>query len=186
MDRKAAEGQIVIEYGGSNPIEESNMQPVGWSLDAWSLGCDGVLPWQTIGTGDSWKTADPLALFYPSRTGGLPIPSIRLKAYRRGQQDVEYLTLIAAQNREPRWAIGGRVREALRLSGERKSAGGEDAGLIQFAGLKPQDEWALRVRIGEALSALHPAPKRRIVEFKTPRRDPARLKTAYLVGPEKP
>jgi hypothetical protein len=187
MDRKAAEGQIVVEYGSSNAIEDSNVQPVGWCLDAWSLGCDGVLPWQTVGTGDSWKTADPLALFYPSRSGGSPVPSIRLKAYRRGQQDVEYLTLIAAQNHEPRWAIGGRVHDALRLAGERRSAGGEDAGLIQFAGLKPQDEWALRVRIGEFLSALlHPTPKPRIVELKTPRRDPARLKTGYVVGAEKP
>ena len=53
------------------------------------------------GNAGSWDRADELALFYPAwrtsrdkRSGaGPPIPSIRLKAYRRGQQDVEYLTL---------------------------------------------------------------------------------------------
>src|SRR5204863_378798 len=57
MDRKAANGELVVEYGNSNAIEEANMQPVGWSLDSWSLGSDGVLPWQTVGTAGSWRRA---------------------------------------------------------------------------------------------------------------------------------
>ena len=55
FDRKRRFGEIVVEYGGTNPVQGSNLQPVGWSLDAWSLGADGVLPWQTIGTAESWK-----------------------------------------------------------------------------------------------------------------------------------
>ena len=182
LDRKEAEGQVVVEYGGSNNIEDSNTQAVGWCLDAWSLGMDGVLPWQTIGRAESWTTADPLALFYPSRSGGEPSPSIRLKAYRRGQQDVEYLTLLGQLTGEPRWALGLRVREELRLAGERRTTGGEDAGQIRFARLRPQDEWALRVRIGEALSTRHPAPKRRLVELRTPRRDLSRLAPGHVAG----
>ncbi len=110
LDRKAALGQVVLEYGGTNPIEAANVQPVGWSLDVWALGADGVLPWQTIGTADSWNHADVLALFYPGRAGQPPVPSIRLKAYRRGQQDVEYLTLLARALNQPRWALGPAVR----------------------------------------------------------------------------
>ncbi len=181
LDRKAAEGQVVVEYGTANAIEESNLQAVGWSLDAWSLGVDGVLPWQTIGRAESWTTGDPLALFYPSREGGGPSPSIRLKAYRRGQQDVEYLTLLGQLQGEPRWATGRRVRDELKLSASRTSSGGEDAGRVGYARLRPQDEWALRNRVGEALSALRPAPKRQLVEWKTPRRDPSKLAPA-LVG----
>ena len=80
-----------------------------------------MLPWQTVGNGDSWKKADELSLFYPGRDAKEgPVPSIRLKAYRRGQQDVEYLTLLAQVKGEPRWAVGESVREALHLSGERK------------------------------------------------------------------
>ncbi|HEX3450566.1 MAG TPA: fibronectin type III domain-containing protein, partial [Isosphaeraceae bacterium] len=44
MDRKRTWGQIVVEYGSTNPVEGSNLQPVAWCLDAWSMGLDGVLP----------------------------------------------------------------------------------------------------------------------------------------------
>ncbi|HTU20934.1 MAG TPA: GDSL-type esterase/lipase family protein [Gemmataceae bacterium] len=190
MDRKAANGEIVVEYGGSNAIEDANMQAVGWSLDSWSLGSDGVLPWQTIGNGNSWRRADPLSLFYPGRNARErePIPSVRLKAYRRGQQDVEYLTLLSQVKGEPRWAVAQRVREALHLAGERKGTGfaGEDAGVIHFAKLKPQDVWALRVRIGEALSDAAPAPQRRLIELRTPTRHPEKVSPGYVSVGEVP
>jgi hypothetical protein len=57
--------------------------------------------------------------------------------------------------KEPRWAIGQAVRSALKLSPRRKAteAGGRgDAGVIDYGKLRPQDAWALRVRIGEVLS----------------------------------
>ena len=109
-------GVIALEYGSANAIGEPNGQAVAWCLDAWSLGADGVVPWQTIGTRDSWKKADRLALLYPSPwpDRAEPIPSIRLKAYRRGQQDVEYLALLARARGIPRWAVGHAVREALK------------------------------------------------------------------------
>jgi hypothetical protein len=186
FDRKAVEGQIVLEYGTTNAIEEANVQPVGWCLDSWSLGSDGVVPWQTVGRAGSWAEADTLALFYPGRKGGPagPVPSIRLKAFRRGQQDVEYLTLLARVSREPRWAVGRAVRDALRLDGERRGTGfasGEDAGVIHFARLSPQALWALRTRVGLALSDAHPEPQRRLNDLRTPPRDLSHLAPG-LVG----
>ena len=65
FDRKRTLGEIVLEYGSTNPVEGSNVQPVGWCIDAWSMGTDGIIPWQTVGNADSWKQADELALFYP-------------------------------------------------------------------------------------------------------------------------
>jgi hypothetical protein len=191
FDRKRWFGEIVVEYGGTNPVQASNLQPVGWTLDAWSLGADGVLPWQTIGTARSWQQGDELSLFYPlpdvgrgagrlARTTSPPgaepgvVPSMRLKAYRRGQQDVEYLTLWSRQCGLPRGTVGRQVRAALHLSGSRQateSGGAEDAGRIDYSGLRPQDLWALRVRIGEALSLAHPATQSRLVDFRPPPRD---------------
>ena len=186
-DRKQANGEIVVEYAGSNPVEESNMQPVGWSIDAWSRGADGVLPWQTIGSEGSWQKADELSLFYPGRDAKEgPIPSIRLKAYRRGEQDVEYLTLWSQVSGQPQWAVGERVRQALHLAGERRSGGGEDAGVVNFAQLKPQDEWALRVQIGAALSDAAPPARRRLIDLRTPPRDPAHLPPGYVSVGESP
>jgi hypothetical protein len=160
LDRKRRFGEIVVEYGGSNPVTGSNVQPAAWCLDAWSLGADGVLPWQTIGTDASWRKGDELALFYPLPRAGQPpgpgvVPSIRLKAYRRGQQDVEYLTLWAGRKGLPRWAVARRVREALPLSGSRQATetgGAGDAGRIDYALLRPRDLWVLRQGVGEALS----------------------------------
>jgi len=173
MDRKKAFGQVVLEYGSTNPIERSNMQPAAWCVDAWTLGCDGVLPWQTVGRPESWKHADTLSLFYRGAPAGRkqPVPSIRLKAYRRGQQDVEYLTLLAQVTGQPRWAVQQRVRRQLNLAGTWESTGftgGEDAGRVQFDQLKPQDLWALRMQVGRAVSAAKPAARRRLVEFHVP------------------
>jgi hypothetical protein len=182
LDRKRANNEVVLEYGGTNPIEASNVQPVGWSLDAWSLGIDGVLPWQTLGTDQSWSKSDELSLFYPPRTGyGTgPVPSIRLKAYRRGQQDVEYLTLLSVVTKEPRWALGVRVREVLKLAAERQTAGGDDAGRMSYSKLLPQDLWSLRTRIGQALSDARPAPERKVVDTQPPRPDLSRLAPGYV------
>jgi hypothetical protein len=189
FEHKRTLGEIVLEYGSTGAVEGSNVQPAAWCLDAWSLGTDGVVPWQTIGNSDSWKQADELALFYPHPakdgpgspgpgTKLTPIPSIRLKSFRRGQQDVEYLTIWSQLRAEPRWAVGQEVRAALQLAGTRQAsgfAGGEDAGRIDYGRLRPQHLWALRVAIGEAISRAHPAAKSKLVDFRTPRRDPNRL-----------
>jgi hypothetical protein len=186
LDRKRGAGQVVIEYGGSNPLEESNVQPLAWAVDSWSLGSDGVLPWQTVGKAESWTRGDELSLFYPTYKGHPgPIPSVRLKAYRRGQQDVEYLTLLTKAQDQPRWAVGAKVREALRSEGRSTGsgfAGGEDAGIVRYGRLTPQDFWALRTRVARVLSEKAPEPKDRLVEFRTPKRIPRSLQPRIVRG----
>jgi hypothetical protein len=88
------------------------------------------------------------------------------------------LTLWSQLHAEPRWAVGRQVRAALSLAGTRRGTGlqgGEDAGRIDYGQLRPQDIWALRVAIGESLSQSRPAPKSKLVDFRTPRRDPDKL-----------
>ncbi|NQT86533.1 DNRLRE domain-containing protein, partial [bacterium] len=185
LDRQRENGMVVIEYGSSNAIEDSNIQPAGWCVSAWALGADGVLPWQTIGNSGSWTRADPLSMFYPGAQVGsqAPVPSVRLKAYRRGQQDVEYLALLTRQLGVPRWAVGRAAQDALRLTASARkgpNVGGiEDAGLITFRALMPEALWALRTRIGSALSKAKPAPKRRLVDVRFPVRTPAPLESFY-------
>src|SRR4029077_15259452 len=107
LERKQQFGQIVVCYGSTNDIHQSKVQPAAWSVDSWLDGVDGVLPWQTIGTDASWKKADTLSLFYPGAPAGLkePVASIRLKSYTRGQQDVEYLTLLARVEKQSRQVL---------------------------------------------------------------------------------
>jgi hypothetical protein len=186
LDRKRDQGQVLLEYGAPNAVEDSNVHGAAWCVDAWSLGADGVVPWLTIGTDDAWTAAETTCLFYPPRGGESdPTPSVRLKSYLRGEQDVEYLTLLAEVLKEPRWAIGDAARKALKLRGERRGTGftgGEDAGIVTYDSLRPQDLWALRMQIGETLSQAKPAPRTRLVDFRTPPRDPANLPNRF-VGP---
>jgi hypothetical protein len=133
------------------------MQPVGWCWDNWTLGADGVLPWQVIGDENSWKTAEDTCLFYPGShlNQKAPVPSIRLKAYLRGEQDAEYLALLAKLEKRSQLDVGQQVRRLLPLRASRKSTGftgGEDAGVIDFGNLRPQDVWKIRQRIGQLIS----------------------------------
>lgn len=164
LDRKARGRQVVMVYGTTNHPSENNIQPVAWAIDTWSHGGDGILPWQTIGTDDSWKTADQLSLFYPGKEVGslVPIPSIRLKAYTRAQQDVEYLRLVARQLGCRPEELGPALRQELSLTGKKKSTGwaGEDAGVMDYGPITPETIWRLRMRLGDWLESRRviPAP----------------------------
>ena len=141
-------------------------------------GPTACCPGRRSAQAESWRQGDELALFYPLPDAGrggaadrttsprcrVGVCHHRLKAYRRGQQDVEYLTLWARQSRPAPWAVGRQVREALHLAGSRQATetgGAEDAGRIDYSGLRPQDLWAL-ARCGSARPCPrlipHPSP----------------------------
>lgn len=142
LDRKFRFGHEVIVYGGSNPIGKSNATAVAWSWDAWSSGADGILPWQTIGTANSWKQADELSLFYPSEDPNLsgPFPSIRLKAYCYGQQDVEVLEHLARKSGMNRYEFGHKLRNSLTLKSQDRVEGDyiEPATWSDYGALTPE------------------------------------------------
>jgi len=155
-DRKERFGQVLYTYGTTCAPEEGAYQPVVWSLDAWSLGADGILPWQTIGKADSWKSSDALALFYPKPRGegeGFPevLPSLRLKGYRRGQQDIEYLTLLQKKLNLPRRVIEGLVRAKLNLASKNQVNSAEDAGTLGYDAVSARELWQFRVNVARAL-----------------------------------
>ncbi|MDF1552144.1 MAG: DUF4091 domain-containing protein [Deferrisomatales bacterium] len=173
LDRKERWGEVAYNYGSANSLEEGNAQPAAWCVDTWCRGLDGVVPWQTLGKPRSWKGADPNALFYPGTEIGRPgpKPSLRLKAFRRGQQDVEYLTRLAAASGLSRRVVGERVLRELKLNGTFSQADDEDAGSVRFQDLDPVALWELRTRVGAWLDR-HPVTDRdRWVEFRAPKWD---------------
>ena len=155
LDRARKNMEKVIEYGTSNRLDQPNIQPEAWCVDAWSLGLNGVLPWQTIGNLESWKNGDELSLFYPDPQSetAQPIPSVRLKAYRRGQQDIEYLELLRSRLGVPHWMLRDWLRKTIDLKSEREGTGvqgGEDAGRVRFQDLSAEDFAALRRFIAQS------------------------------------
>ena len=100
------EGQIDFSvYGALNDIEFSNNQTVLWCMRAFIEGADGVLPWQSLGGAKALSVPDKNALIIDARKAlGIDwIVSLRVKALRRGQQNVELLAMleqICGYNRE--------------------------------------------------------------------------------------
>ncbi len=150
------------EYGTANAIDDSNLQPVLWSLFAWSKGATGVLPWQTIGDEGTWIQGKATSLFYPDKNGS--IPSVRLKAFRRGQQDVEYLSILKMIFNIPQDCIRTWLMDILDGESTVVKNSFSDAGTIRFNAIGPIDLWKMRCVLGEAISKCAPFYKRSIVE----------------------
>ena len=113
--RPASGARIGWEYGGAGAPSTGPESLRSWVVDSWLSGRDGLLPWLSYGTEKSWdstKDADN-AIFYPAlEKWGYDgcYGSLRMKAFRDGQQDAETLNLLAAK----RGATRREVREMLR------------------------------------------------------------------------
>ena len=174
--RQARFGTMVTFYGTTAPPTEFPVQPVAWCLDAWCLGADGVLPWQTIGTKESWDKPDALSLFYPARNPQDPVvsPSLRLKSYREGQQLVEYLTAYTLVTGQSRQAVGEAVTEFLGLEVDLKKKNSEDAGTAEYKPAVAQKLFELRERLGTFLDTKRPQAQKQLVRWKIETNESAR------------
>jgi hypothetical protein len=69
---------------------------------------DGFVPWLTLGSEKNWTAFESTCVFYSGKPIGLTgaCASLRLKAYRRGEQDVSLLRALAQErqllNGDPR------------------------------------------------------------------------------------
>lgn len=99
-DRAECTGETMWVYGTSNRVEDSNRQIQAWVLWVYRGGGKGVVPWQTVNKdGSALKRADQLGLFIFDKSSGKIHHSMRLKSYRRVEQDVEYLELLRKKSK---------------------------------------------------------------------------------------
>ncbi|RYD38222.1 MAG: DUF4091 domain-containing protein [Verrucomicrobiaceae bacterium] len=179
--RQTRWGQMSILYGSAADPGDV-LQPSAWSLEAWCLGADGVLPWQTIGTEESWRKKDPLSLFYPTAEG--PVPSLRLKSFRWAQQLIEYLTIHRALTGVSRESLAEAVREAagMRAAPEFEQANAADAGTSRYSKATAASLTKLRHRLAVALDKAAPAPRRQWHSFQPPVHPPTAIPVARLIS----
>ncbi len=146
---------LVYMYGSANSFDLPTSTNVAWCVETWLRGGNGVVPWQTIGTADSWAKPDPLSVIYPSESG--PIASLRLKSFRAGQQLAEYLEsyrrTIGDVNTEQ---LGNLLLAKLQLEGNTTKTSEADAGSVTFADSSSQRLTDLRYRLGNWLNT-HPS-----------------------------
>jgi hypothetical protein len=168
-------GNLVYMYGSPNRIGTPNIMPAAWCVETWALGADGVVPWQTIGRPEAWRQPDQLALFYPTPNG--PVPSLRLKAFRAGEQLVEYLTMYSALSGQGRASLGAAVlaEPGMHAAMEKKSEA--DAGGSVFGAEAHATLAALRMRLGHWLDEKAPALRERWHDPRPAPRDAAKVPT---------
>ncbi len=147
-DRVERTGERIWIYGTTNKVEETNRTVQAWVLDAYQHGAWGVVPWQTIDRdGAAMTKADQLGLFiFTKGPDGRPVirHSMRLAAYLRAEQDVEYLELLRKKaNLTPR-QMQGLIDHYLNLASTVKVAHAEDAGTPQYSKVTPEGLRQLR------------------------------------------
>lgn len=196
--RMAAERSLLggggchVQYGSANDPATANLQPALWCLKAFSDGSVGVLPWQTIGSAEKLSKGAPTGLLIaapPSgapRAGGGVVPSVRVKAFRRGQQDVEYLTMLGDVTGKPLFAVAGMLKKRINLSGAVRKTSEADAGTVNFDKAGAAALWRLRIAAGAAISAKHPPYRRCIRPIMVPKRDLAGLDMPRYANPAPP
>lgn len=156
-DRSRTTNEIIWAYGTSNDPAVSNRQTLAWVLWAWRNGATGVVPWQTINAdGSALKNADQLGVFIYDKQpdGSIAVrPSLRLKAYLRAQQDIEYLNMAMGKSGITRSQIHRLFDHCLRLDARFNKTSTEDAGTAEYADLSLDNFRRLRE---SALSLIGP------------------------------
>jgi hypothetical protein len=153
MDDRYRFGRRYWNYASSNHPRETNVSMRAWCWRVWTAGGDGLLPWNAVSGLQAWERAEPLTVFYPARKFGSaePFASLRLKAYRRGQQDIEYLILLAQRKGWDREAVAHAIAGALDLAGGVRQKFEEDAGTVSFQQVRNAELDQLRARVARAL-----------------------------------
>ena len=99
-----------------------------------------------------------------------PIPSIRLKAYRRGPAGRRVPDALVAAARTSHAGLWAASAAALKLAGTRQGTGftgGEDAGRIDYGRLRPAISGPCAPRSARPCPR-PPCPKSKLVDFRTP------------------
>jgi hypothetical protein len=147
-DRAERSGEEIWVYGSSNKVEDTNRTIHAWVLDAYRNGAKGVVPWQTVNKdGSALRKADQLGLFIFEKNADGPATihhSMRLKAYRRAEQDVEYLELLRKRLKLTSGQLEGFIDHYLNLDGDVVTKYSADAGTARYGRLSPEGFRQLR------------------------------------------
>ncbi len=136
--RRIEQGSGYWFYGGSPSTNVDLAQLAALYLKNWTLGCDGGLAYWTSFKGGGWDTPERLALVLGRGHGYADpaVPTDRLAAERRAQQDIELLNLLA---RKPGWSrrrVARAVAAAVNLESRTDARGADDPGRTSFGNVR--------------------------------------------------
>lgn len=136
-------------YGGSPGPNRDPTQIAAIYLKNWTLGCEGGLAYWTSFHGNDWDEVDALACVVASNHGyrGLAIPTDRIAAQRRIQQDIELFTLLSKRKGWSRRRVVRAVAAAINLASTTESKGADDPGRTSFKNIRAADLMKIRMAV---------------------------------------
>jgi len=154
--------QLMWEYGGLSRQDWPNVRYAAARVSSFLLGAGGHIPWLCVGGKDEWRTQGDTSytLMYNGESQYAPVkragvyPSLRLKAFRRGQQDVELVLAAIRKQGLTRDQFRRAIAPLADYRGRTKRAYADDAGVTQIdvdhAGLEATRQVARRMLGGPA------------------------------------
>ncbi len=139
----------VWTYGACNEVARPDVETVVWAWQAFLAGADGVVPWNTIAGDGNYEQPEATAILYPGRRYGLgePLPSLRLKALRRGAQDAEYFRMLCERRGLWREELARLLHGALPGTALPESASAEDVRPLRLGRLSPAELGRVRDQV---------------------------------------
>jgi hypothetical protein len=136
-------GMKLFDYGGCNGQDRANHNTTAWVLKSYAHGCDGVLPWQSIGGEEALEKGDfigpkggadngNMLIVESHRFGGDVVASFRLQAFRSGAQIAELLRLLEQKKGWSHDFSAALVSQLLPLGAQFKQSNADDAGALKF------------------------------------------------------
>lgn len=149
---KEETGVRVRAYGTANAHDRSNTETVALILNTWLNGADGFQVWWSTGSKKSLEVQEGSpgnGLFVPGERFGLPVVGdMRLKAFRKGEQLIEYLVLLSRKYGLTRMQLKYMIEKVLELEVEpRDNSTADDADSLRFKALKVWQIKGLRQEI---------------------------------------
>ncbi len=159
QDDRERYGVGIWNYSGAPSCQESNLGISAMAMDLFGRSVDGYVPWKAIGSDFNWNKFDDFtSVIYTGGRWGIigPCASLRLKAYRRAEQDVEYLWLLANKrgllNNDPNHKQVARLLTSSLNLQKTTSALDNNGGVVEsFKSIKPDQLESLRRAIAGAL-----------------------------------
>ena len=132
--------QVIWEYGGLSPQDWPNARYAAARVSSFLLGADGHIPWLCVGGTDDWHSQGDTSytLMYNGESKYAPVrregvyPSLRLKAFRRGQQDVEIILAAIRKHHLTRDQFRRAIAPVAAYRGRTKRKYADDAGVTQI------------------------------------------------------
>ncbi len=135
-------------YGGGRGAEADPAMYIPLFINKWSCGADGGLPvYTSFGGTNDWNDTDPLRVVRFDPHTGMPVASFRMKAYRRAEQDMELVNMLAARKGYNRWHVRDLIAKDYPVEMVTISRGPDDPGYSTFKGLDAAKYDQLRQRL---------------------------------------